>query len=88
MEALHTITTGLFALLLLHERLNFPMATLIGKLLTPISDLIGHLGSPDNRCAWDTLSIVLDGSLEVIETTNGITLGACDLIGQCCMWSP
>ena len=57
------------------------MASLVGKLLTPISDLVGHLRSPDSRCAWDALSVVLDGSLEVIESTNGIALGACDVIG-------
>lgn len=58
------------------------MASLISKLLTPISDLIGQLRSADSQCAWNTVCVILDSSLEVIETPLGIGLGACNLIGQ------
>ena len=60
------------------------MAELIDKLQPVLSQTakVWKQGASDQRSLWEIVSMVLDGVQEVLESPQGIDLGATDLIGK------
>ena len=60
------------------------MTELIDKLQPVLSQIakVWRQGSSDQRSLWEIVSMVLDGVQEVLESPEGMDLGATDLIGK------
>lgn len=69
-------------MLLLMEEKGEKMDDVIRKLHPALVSLAKPHPPDSHASQWRSLNVVLDGTLEVCETTKGLSLGAGDLIGD------
>ncbi len=73
---------GVFSLLLLHEEQALPLTPLLDKLMSHLDTFMKpQPGSCDPRLPWETVVVILDGIQDLVESENGILLGAAGLVG-------
>ena len=74
--------TGVFALLLLFEERNRDMTPLVEKLVVHMAAVCTKPSISGSCDLWETVGVVLDGLQEVLDTPEGIFLGAAGMIGR------